>query len=164
MTPRCDGYFLSGRQRSEDWHAGVCMVKEFFDYLKLFEDRFWLSKTHPTPDLDFPGYLADIGIGQALRLGIADRDPRDEEHDFVHQTGRYALAGDQLELIHRVMFRRLQITEILQLPLPVLEERIEQELRAGQAREFRWTFRIVSPERLVSPSGATYVFHPAGAP
>ncbi len=48
MDPKFDGYYLSDLQRCEDWHAGVCMVKEYFEFLKLFEDGFWLRKTHPS--------------------------------------------------------------------------------------------------------------------
>ena len=58
MYPRVDGYFLSGLQRREEWHAGVHMVEDYFDYLKFYEDGRWLRKSYPRDDLDFRGYLS----------------------------------------------------------------------------------------------------------
>ena len=162
MTPRLDGYFLSGRQRSVDWHAGVRMAEVYFEYLKLYEDGFWLSKSHPTPDFDFRNYLAGINE-ETFREGALGRGPFDRNLDYVHQTGRYSLTGDQLELVHRHRPPTITPAEILRLPLALLEERIEQELRRNPAHEARWALRVLSAERLKSESGAVYVFRPWGA-
>jgi len=134
MEPRFDGYYLSGRQRSEDWHAGVCMVREYFRYLKLFQHGLWLLKDHPTPDLDFVGYLSGLPP-QALEEGLAGRDPLDQEYEFVHQTGTFTLTGDRLVFVSRYF-------------LIIMHER-------------RWVLRVASSERLVSESDAVYVFCPA---
>jgi hypothetical protein len=139
------------------------MVERYFEYLKLYEDGFWLLKTHPTRDFDFQEYLAGIDR-QAFREGAVGRDPADRNLDFVHQTGRYSLAGDRLEFVHRHTPPTISPAEILRLPMALLEERIEQELRGNPAHEVRWALRVLSAERLASPSGAVYVFHPASAP
>ena len=133
MHPRFDGYFLSGLQRREEWHAGVHMVEDYFDYLKFYEDGLWLRKSSPRDDLDFRGYLSGVGE-QAFRDGLAGRDPLDREYDFVHQTGRYSLTGDRIALTHRYFL--IQMFETC------------------------WSLRLKSPERLVSESGAVYLFHP----
>jgi hypothetical protein len=133
MGPRFDAYYLSDRQRREDWHAGVHMVEEYVDYLKLFEGGLWLRKARPTPDLDFPAYLRGV-TEQAFLDGLAGRHPVDQECDFLHQTGQFTQRGDRLEFVFRDF-------------LVVMHE-------------FRWALRITSPERLVSDSGATYAFYP----
>lgn len=138
MTPRFDGYFQSGRQRREEWHAGVLMVDEYYEYLKLYEDGRWLRKWHPTPDLDFASYLSGI-TDETFREGEAGRDPYDRElGEEVHVTGRFTRVGDELEFVSRVF-------------LAIMHER-------------RWKFRVVSTELLVSDRGAEYIFRPtAGA-
>ncbi len=135
MGPRFDGYYRSDRQHREEWHAGVHMVEDYFAYLKLFGGGFWLRKTHPTSDLDFPAYLRGI-TEQAFRDGLAGRDSLDEEYDFLHQTGQFTQRGDRLEFVFRHF-------------LVVMHER-------------RWELRVESPERLVSESGAVYTFLPTG--
>ena len=100
MVPRFDGYYLSDCQRHEEWHAGVHMVEDYFEFLKLFDDGFWLRKTHPTSDLDFAAYLGGI-TEQAFRDGLAGRDTLDAEFNFLHQTGRFAQRVDRLEFEFR---------------------------------------------------------------
>ena len=134
MGPRFDGYYVSGRQRREEWHAGVHMVEDYFEFLKLFADGFWLRKTHPTPNLDFGAYLSGV-TAQAFRDGLAGRDPLDAESDFLHQTGQYTQRRGRLEFVFRHF-------------LVVTHER-------------RWELRVASPERLVSESGAVYAFQQA---
>ena len=137
MTQRFDGFFQSGRQRHEEWHAGVHMVDDYFEYLKLYEDGRWLSKRHPTPDLDFATYLSGI-TDEAFHDGGAGRHPYDRNYDELHHTGRYSRVGDELEFV----FRNFLIS----------------------MHEFRWKLRVVSPELLVSETGEEYVFRPtAGA-
>jgi len=133
MSPRFDGYYRSDRQRREGWHAGVHMVEEYFEYLKLFGNGAWLRKTHPTSDLDFSAYLAGISE-QAFRDGLAGRDPLDEEYDFLHQTGQFTQRGDRLEFVFRHF-------------LVVMHER-------------RWELCVESPERLETESRAQYAFLP----
>jgi hypothetical protein len=134
VSPRFDGYFQSERQRREEWHAGVHMVEEYFDYLKLFDDGRWLLKTQPTPEFDFAGYLV-AETEEAFRNGLAARDPQDADLDFVHQTGRFTFSADQVELVHR------QFLIVM--------------------NEARWTLRVETPERLRSQFGAVYHFRPA---
>src|SRR5262249_52426824 len=134
MLPRFDGYYLSDRQRSEEWHAGVHMVEEYFDYLKLFESGVWLRKNHPTQELDFGAYLAGV-TDQAIRDGLEGNHPHDQEYDFLHQTGRFSQNGDRLEFLVR-------------LHLLIMHE-------------VRWSLRIVRPELLLSDAGVAYVFRPS---
>jgi hypothetical protein len=135
MRPRFDGYYRSGRQRREEWHAGVHMVEDYFGYLKLFGGGSWLRKTHPTSDLDFPVYFSGF-TEQSIRDGLAGRHPFDAEYNFLHQTGKFTQRGDRLEFVFRHF-------------LVVMHER-------------RWELRVESPERLVSESGAVYAFLPTG--
>src|SRR5262249_13352477 len=100
MQPQFDGFYLSGRLRSEDWHAGVCWVREYVRYLKLFEDGRWLLRDHPAPDLNFPAYLAGV-TEQDFRNGWAGHDPLDREYDFIHQTGQFSQVGDGLLSVFR---------------------------------------------------------------
>ena len=123
---------MTGRLRSEDWHAGVCMVREYVRYLKLFEDGRWLHKDHLAPDLDFPAYLAGVSA-RDFRDGWAGRHLFDSEYDFVHQNGRFSQVGERLVFVFR------------------------HEL-VGM-HELRWELRAESPGRLVSESGAVYAFH-----
>lgn len=132
MTPRFDGYFQSGRQRREEWHAGVHMVDDYYEYLKLYADGRWLRKSHPTPDLDFESYLLGM-TDQTFCDGEAGRHPYDRERgEELHHTGRFSHVGDELEFLFRGF-------------LIIMHER-------------RWKLRVVSPELLVSDTGAEYVF------
>src|SRR5262245_10154278 len=88
MEPRYDGYYISELQRSEEWHAGVRMVSEYHQYLKLFKNGLWLSKNYPTPGLDFSTYLSTV-TEQAIQAGLGGRDPHDSEYEFLHRIGRY---------------------------------------------------------------------------
>jgi hypothetical protein len=94
VGPRFDGYYRSGRQRNEDWHAGVCMVREYVRYLKLFADGRCLHKDYPASDLDFPAYLAGVRA-RDFEDGWAGRHPLDGEYDFVHQSGRFSQEGER---------------------------------------------------------------------
>jgi len=133
MELRHNEYYLSGLQRSEDWHAGVCMVTEYHRYLKLYESGLWLAKDHPTPDLDFPAYLSTV-TEQAFQAGLEGRHPLDAEYDFLHQTGRYTLSGDRLEFVFRGF-------------LVVMHE-------------LRWELRVESADRLVAGDGTVYLYAP----
>jgi hypothetical protein len=137
VEPRYDGYYLSGLQWKEDWHAGVRMVSEYHQYLKLFETGAWLAKNHPTPDLDFPGYLGTV-TEAVFQAGLAGCDPSDENYDFLHQTGTFTRSGDRLEFVHRHF-------------LIVMHEA-------------RWVLQVESPERLVDSDGAVYLFTPMSQP
>jgi hypothetical protein len=132
-SPRADGYFVSELQRSEDWHAGVHMVEEFFDYLKLYDDGRWLRKAHRTPNFDFPGYLEGV-TQDAFVKGEAGRDPIGAEGDFVHRTGRYIASSSHVDLLHRHLLVFMH--------------------------EFRLILRVETPERMVSQSGVVYDFRP----
>jgi hypothetical protein len=133
MDLRFDGYYLSDRQRTEEWHAGVHMVEDYYEYLKLFEDGLFLRKSHPTPDFDFSAYLGKI-TQQAFQDGLAGRHPLDADYDFLHQTGRFIVRESTLEF----EFRHFLVI----------------------MHEFRRNMRIISHDRLVSESGAEYAFHP----
>lgn len=130
MRPHFDGYYLSSRMRSEDWHAGVCMVRDYFRYLKLFADGRWLQADRATSTFDFPSHVAGVRR-QDFRTGWAGRHPYDCEYEFVHQTGRFYRKGNRLAFVFR--------HELIELS------------------EFRWELRIASPHLLVSEAGAVFV-------
>jgi hypothetical protein len=129
MSPRFDGYYLSDRMRSEDWHAGVCMVREYYRYLKLFADGRWLHKDHPTTNLDFSAYLSGVRR-RDFRDGWAGRHPCDSEYEFIHQTGRFFRKGERLVFAFR--------HELIWL------------------HEGCWELRVASPNLLVSESGTVF--------
>lgn len=130
MTPRFDGYFRSGLQCSEDWHAGVRMVTDYFEFLKLYENGLWLSKNHWSDDLDFPSYLASVDE-QTFSEGLAGRHPHDSDRDDLHRTGTWSQAGD------RIMFRFCRLL--------------------FRMEEFQRELRIVSAEELISEDRIRFV-------
>lgn len=134
IRPRFDGYFRSNRQRREEWHAGVHMVDDYFEYLKLYEDGRWLRASRPNADFDFVTYLSGTDE-QTFRDGSVGVHPRGVDSDDAHQSGRYRFLDDGS---------------------------IELHLRAflGIMHERRWTLRVTSPDRLVSERGAEYAFQP----
>ena|ERR1700722_8402265 len=132
MRPRFDGYYLSDRQRTEGWHAGVCMKSEYYRYLKLFGDGVWLWKDHARPDFNFPAFLAGV-TEQALKEGLNGRHPYDHEFNFIHQTGRFSLAEDQIVLI----FRHDSVV----------------------MQELKWELQMKPRNRLVGKGGEVFVFH-----
>lgn len=134
MRPRCDGYYLSGLQRREDWHAGVRMVDEYYCYLQFFDDGRWLWKHHPTTDLDFRHYLRGV-TAETFNTGWAGQHPHDANLDLLHRTGRFTVSGDRVELESRSF-------------LIVMHE-------------FRWLLRLVPPDQLLADDGTVYVFMPA---
>lgn len=133
MRPRFDGYYTSGFQWREEWHAGVRMVDEWYGYLKLFESGEWIEARHPTSRFDFEKYAARL-TERDFEEGWTGRHPYDAEYNFRHQSGRYRLRAEGIEFVFRHKIIELE--------------------------SCKWVLRIDTPERLISAAGSVYTFRP----
>jgi hypothetical protein len=131
---RFDGFYLSTRQRHGEWHAGVHMVEEYFQYFKFFANGICVDKSHKTCDLDFMDHVRQI-TEEELKAGLEGHNRFDESRDFVHRIWRYSVLGDRLEMVGRHFLIIMH--------------------------EFRLEFRVRSRERFVSEDGTAFTFQAA---
>ena len=131
MPLRFDGFYRSGLIRSVDWHAGVEMVEQCYDYVRFFSDGFWLRKSSATPELDFPAYLARV-MPAALLEGMEGKHPMGDDGDVLHETGTFRTAGKSVELT----IRRRELPDAV------------------------WSMQMLAADVLLGPGGDHYEFHP----
>ncbi len=99
MVINFNEYYRTNLIHSEEWHAGVLMTEDYYSYMKLFEDGFWLSKKHDRADFDFRGFLASLDIDRAKQAYSAEENPPlGADGDFDYQVGHWILLGTQLTL------------------------------------------------------------------
>jgi len=98
MSPSLDGFYLSDRIHSEDWHAGIKMTDEYFRFLKFFRGGFWLWCDHRSPGFDFATFVREFDLpkwrDRHLRLSPPTSTERDGGHLF--EFGTYRLEGSEI--------------------------------------------------------------------
>ena len=81
MTPLIDGFYLSDRMHSEEWHAGVRMTDDYFRFLKFFHDGFWLRCDHRSALFDFPDFVRKFDLTEWRQNHMNLSPPSSEERD-----------------------------------------------------------------------------------
>ena len=80
------------------------MEENYFRFLQLWPDGFWLWKNVETADFDFPQFVRALDLPAVRTMVDRANPPTGQDGDFLYQVGHYREAHDMLHLsfVHRV--------------------------------------------------------------
>lgn len=98
-----DGFYKSNLRTSEEWHAGVKIVEEYFSYLKFLPGLRWISTNwypefNKGEDLDFGEFLEELDIEQVFLSQKAPPSCPKRDYNFMYHRGTYEIVDSVVTL------------------------------------------------------------------